>query len=92
MTRRFEISQTNHPAVRDHPCALVGISRLRRAVVAAHNAQGGHRANAVGAGRWDYFQEEPGRVVHVLSGVNWLQRNRIVVHKSEPVNKLVQIF
>ena len=78
MTKRFEISQTNHPAVGDHPGSLVCITWLGRAVVPAHNAQCGHGANAVCAGRWDYFQEEPGRVVHVLSGSIWLQRKRIL--------------
>lgn len=64
----------NHPAVGDHPGSLVCITRLGGAVVAAHNTQGGHSANAVCAVCWDHFQEETWGVVHVLSGVNWLQR------------------
>lgn len=35
--------------MRDHLGFLVWITRLGRAVVAAHNAQGGYRASAVGA-------------------------------------------
>ena len=47
--------------MRNHHGFLVGLARLGRAVVAAHNAQGGYRASAVGAVRGHYMQKELGR-------------------------------
>jgi hypothetical protein len=73
--------------MRNHRGFLVGITRLGRAVVAAHNAQSGYRANAVCAVRRDDFQEELWRGVHVLSGVNWLQRKQHFARNSVHVNK-----
>lgn len=79
----------NYPAVGNHLGSLVRIPRLGRAVVPAHHAQGGHRANAICAVGRDHFEEEPGRGVHVLSGVNWLQRICIVVRNCVPVNEIL---
>ena len=43
---------------------MSALKRLWRAVVAAHNAQGGYRASAVGAVRGHYMQKELGRGGH----------------------------
>lgn len=47
--------------MRNHHGFLVGIARLGRAEVAAHNAQSGYRANAVRAERGHDMQKELGR-------------------------------
>lgn len=77
----------NYPAVGNHLGSLVRIPRLGRAVVPAHHAQGGHRASTVRAVRWNDFEEQSWRGVHVLSGVNWLQRKTYFARKSVHVNK-----
>lgn len=67
----------NHPAVGDYLSSLVCITRFRCAVIAAHHTQSSHRTDIVCAVCWDYFEKEMWSGVHVLSGVNWLQRKRI---------------
>ena len=47
--------------MRNHHGFLVGIARLGRAEVAAHNAQSGYRASAVRAERGHDMQKELGR-------------------------------
>lgn len=77
----------NHSAVGNHLGSLICIARFGRAVVAAYHAHGRHRTNAICSIGWHHFEEESGRGVHVLSGVNWLQRIKHFARNSVHVNR-----